>query len=146
MARIAEETEGHWPGTVPPPAAGRATLAHAVSAAAHTLADRAHAELIVVFTRTGASAHLISKERPSAAIVAYTPFETVYRRLALWWGVQPHLSELQGSTEALIAWVDGHLVSEGLAHRGEDVVIIGGMPVAGRARTNFVNLHRVGEG
>jgi pyruvate kinase len=42
--------------------------------------------------------------------------------------------------------VDAQLQAEGLAERGEDVVIVGGMPIAGRARTNFVKLHRVGEG
>ena len=124
---------------------GHTSRAHAVSAAAHTLCEHAHAKLIVVFTRTGASAHLISKERPDAAIVAYTPFETVYRRLALWWGVEPRPSELQGNTEELIAWVDGRLREEGLATRGDDVVIVGGMPFAGHARTNFVKLHRLGE-
>ena len=121
------------------------TAAHAVSSAAYTLAREASARLIAVFTRTGASAHLISKERPPMPIIAYTPFETVYRRLALWWGVSPRLSELQGSSEELIAWVDAELQRDGLAQVGEEVVIMGGMPIAGQARTNFVKLHSVGE-
>lgn len=123
----------------------RASDAHAVSNAAHTLAREAGAKLIVVFTRTGASAQLISKERPSMPIVAFTPSETVYRRLALWWGVIPRLSALLGTTEELIAWADAALQREGWAQPGDDVVIMGGMPIAGLARTNFVKLHRVGE-
>jgi pyruvate kinase len=114
--------------------------------AARTLAERAEAPLIVVFTRTGASARLISRERPGAAIVAYTPFESIYRRLALWWGVTPRRSELLGTTEELIAWVDRRLQAEGLAQPGDDIVIMGGTPIAGRARTNFVKLQHVGEG
>ncbi len=145
MARIAEETDGHWTAQVAAPALGRTGHAHAVCSAAHTLAERAHADLIVVFTRSGASAHLMSKERPSTAIIAYTPLDTVYRRLALWWGVEARHSTLQGNTEDLIAWVDAHLRDEGLATRGDDVVIVGGMPFADHARTNFVKLHRVGE-
>ena len=147
MARIAEQTEGHWPPrTAPVGRAEHVTLSHAVSMAARTLAERAEAPLIVVFTRTGASARLISQDRPEAAIVAYTPFESVYRRLALWWGVTPRRSELIGTTEELIAWVDGQVQEEGLAERGDDIVIMGGMPIAGRARTNFLKLHHVGEG
>ena len=146
MARIALETEGHWPVTAAPPARGPMPLARAVSAAASTLAYQAHAPLIAVFTRTGASARLISKERPAANIVAYTPFETVYRKLALWWGVTPRRSELLGTTEELIAWVDANLRNEGLAGMGAEIVIMGGMPLAGRARTNFVKLHRLGDG
>jgi pyruvate kinase len=147
MARIAEQTEGHWPARVAPVGhAEHVTLSHAVSMAARTLAERAEAPLIVVFTRTGASARLISRERPGAAIVAYTPFESVYRRLALWWGVTPRRSELLGTTEELIAWVDKQLQAEGLAQPGDDIVIMGGTPIAGRARTNFVKLQHVGEG
>lgn len=145
MARIALETEGHWPMT-PPEAHGHRSLAHAVSAAANTLAYQAHSPLIAVFTRTGASARLISKEHPAANIVAYTPFERVYRKLALWWGVTPRRSELLGTTEELIAWVDANLRKEKLASVGEEIVIMGGMPLAGRARTNFVKLHRLGDG
>jgi len=87
----------------------------------------------------------MSKQRPDAAILAYTPFETVYRRLALWWGVAPRRGELMGSTEDLIAWADARIQAEGIAKPGDEIVIVGGMPIAGRARTNFIKLHRVGE-
>ena len=147
MARIAEQTEGHWPATAKTRSIpDHVTLSHAVSMAARTLAERAEAPLIAVFTRTGTSARLISRERPVAAIVAYTPFESVYRRLALWWGVTPRRSALLGATEELIAWVVQQIQAEGLAKAGDDIVIMGGMPVAGRARTNFLKLHHVGEG
>jgi pyruvate kinase len=145
MARIACETETQWPAARSAPAAGKVTLSHAVAQAARTLAEQTRAPLVVVFTRTGLSAQLISKERPATTIVAYSPFERVYQRLALWWGVTPRHSELMGSTEELIAWVDAQLQKEGLAHPDDEIVIVGGMPIAGRARTNFVKLQRVGE-
>jgi pyruvate kinase len=142
MSRIAEATEVDYQSRdVHPPR----TLPHAVSAAAHTLADQAEAELVVVFTRSGLSAQLISKERPRAPIVAYTPLERVHRSLALWWGVTPRQSEVAGSTEKLIRWVDQELQTEGVVAPGARVVIMGGMPVAERARTNFIKLHQVGE-
>jgi len=98
-----------------------------------------------VFTRPGYSAHLISKDRPRVPILAYTPSERVYRQLALWWGVWSYRISMQGSTEELIAVVDLRLQDDQLIQRGERVVIMGGLPVASRARTNFVKLHRVGE-
>lgn len=121
------------------------THAHAVASAAHILAREAKAHVIAAFTRTGTSAHLISKERPVMPVVAYTPFEQVYRQLALWWGVMPRHSELIGTTEQLISWVDEQLQHEGLVQKGDEVVIMGGMPVAGKARTNFVKLQHIGE-
>jgi pyruvate kinase len=146
MRRIAEATEGACPPGRSADEEEHATLAHAVASAAHTLARQAHARLIVDFTRSGLSAHLISKERPQAPIVAFTLHEAVCRRLSLWWGVTPMLSVLVGTTEELIAWVDARLRAEGLAQPGDEVVIMGGMPVAGTARTNFVQLQRVGNG
>ncbi|WIG58085.1 MAG: Pyruvate kinase [Ktedonobacterales bacterium] len=145
MARIALETERECAPLHPAENQHYDSLSQAVSAAAATLADRAHARWITVFTRTGASARLISKERPRAPILAYTPFETVYRRLTLWWGVMPRRSALAGSTEELIAWVDGQLQRDGLARSGEHIVVMGGMPIAGQARTNYLKLHTIGE-
>jgi pyruvate kinase len=78
-------------------------------------------------------------------IVAFSPFETVYHRLALWWGVTPRYNELQGSIEDRIASADLALREAGMAQLDDEVVIMGGMPSVGRTRTNFVKLHRIGE-
>jgi pyruvate kinase len=145
MARIACESEPYCKHGPFEHHGEPRTHAHAVASAAHILAREARAHVIAAFTRTGTSAHLISKERPVMPVVAYTPFEQVYRRLALWWGVMPRRSELLGTTEQLIAWVDEQLQEEGLVQRGDEAVIMGGMPVAGRARTNFVKLQHIGD-
>lgn len=144
MVRIAVETET-GDRTARQPQCKRLTQAHAVSHAARALSEEASVQAIVVFTRTGASAHLISKDRPRTSIIAYTPSEHVYHQLALWWGVWPHRLEMQGTTEDLIAVVDQRLQVEQLVQRGEHVVVMGGMPVASQARTNFVKLQRVGD-
>ncbi|MEO8970630.1 MAG: pyruvate kinase [Ktedonobacteraceae bacterium] len=144
MVRIAVETETDN-RTARQPQCKRLTQAHAVSHAARALSEEASVQAIVVFTLTGASAHLISKDRPRTSIIAYTPSERVYHQLALWWGVWPHRLEMQGTTEDLIAIVDQRLQDEKLVQRGEHVVVMGGMPVASQARTNFVKLQRVGD-
>jgi pyruvate kinase len=119
------------------------TQACAVSHAARALSEEASVKAIVVFTRSGNSAHLISKDRPRVPILAYTPSEKVRRQLALWWGVRPHCIELRGTTEDLIEVVEHRLLEDKLIQSGEYVVIMGGLPVARWARTNFVKLHRV---
>jgi pyruvate kinase len=144
MVRIALETEAN-DSTARQPQCKRLSKSHAVSHAARALAEEASVQAIVVFTRTGASAHLISKDRPRKPILAYTSSEKVYRQLALWWGVWPRHIEMQGNTEALIEQVGKLLQEDHLIQTGEHVVIMGGMPIASRARTNFVKLHRVGE-
>ena len=94
---------------------------------------------IVVLTRSGDSAHLISTDRPRVPILS----DQAYHQLALWWGVWPHHISMQGTTENLIALVEKRLLQDGLAHPGEYVVIMGGLPIASQARTNFVKLHRI---
>lgn len=143
MVRIALEVEAGGRTARQPPSQ-QLTQAHAVSHAARALSEEASVQAIVVFTRSGASAHLISKDRPRPPILAYTPSEQVYRQLALWWGVWPHRIAMQGTTEELIAVVDQRLQDDQLIQHGEHVVIMGGLPIASQARTNFVKLHRVG--
>jgi len=143
MVRIALETEAE-DSTARQPQCQSLTQEHAVSHAARALSEEASVKAIVVLTRSGTSARLISKDRPRRPILAYTTSERIYRQLALWWGVWPHCIEIQGSTEALIEVVDRQLVEDHLVEAGEHVVIMGGVPIASRARTNFVKLHRVG--
>jgi pyruvate kinase len=142
MVRIALETEA-GSRTAQQPTRQRLTQARAVSHAARALSEEASVKAIVVFTRSGNSAHLISNDRPRVPIFAYTPSERVRSQLALWWGVWPHCIELQGTTEKLIEAVEHRLLEDKLIQKGEYVVIMGGLPVARWARTNFVKLHRV---
>ena len=144
MARIACETEANS-STAHAVTEDAVTSAQAISEAARTLADTARVRYIVVFTRSGNSAHLISKERPSVPIIAFTPDAAVARRLGLWWGVTPHNANVMETTESLITWVDLQLQVLGVAQRGDFIVILGGMPVARMAKTNFIKLHRIGD-
>jgi len=145
MARIALETEAAYP-TAALPIHKHRSLAHAVSHAARALAEDTNVQDIVVFTRSGNTARFISKDRPRVPILAYTPSEQVYHQLALWWGVWPYRMSMQGTTEELITLAEQRLQSSKLVRHGEYVVIMGGIPIASQARTNFVKLHRVGDG
>lgn len=142
MARIALETEAGG-RTAHQPESQQLTQTRAVSHAARALAEEVSVKAIIVLTRSGNSACLISKDRPRTPIIAYTPSEHVYRQLALWWGVWPYCIELRGTTEDLIEAVERRLLEDKIVLHGENVVIMGGMPVASRARTNFVKLHHV---
>ena len=144
MVRIALETEA-GDTTARQPHCKHLTQAHAVSHAARALSEEASVQAIVVFTRSGASARLISKDRPRTSILAYTPSERVYRQLALWWGVWSYCMPFRGTTEELIAQVAQRLQDDQLLHKGDNVVFMGGFPAVGWARTNFVKLHHLGD-
>jgi pyruvate kinase len=67
----------------------------AMCEAAVTLATSGQAEAIVAVTRFGRTAQLLSSLRPGAGILAVTPSAVVARRLRLYWGVRPVVSELE---------------------------------------------------
>jgi pyruvate kinase len=55
------------------------------------------ARAVMVVTRSGNSAEIVSTARPASPIVGITNDEAVYRRLCLRWGVLPILDEAVGS-------------------------------------------------
>ncbi len=79
---------------------------------------------VVVYTRSGRTARLVSDERPRPPIVALTPAPDVVRQLALYWGVRPCLArDLRSATE-LIAAGRETLLQTGLARAGETAVFL----------------------
>ena len=73
----------------------RTVHGRALCEAAVTLATTGQAEAIVAVTLHGKTAQLLSSLRPGASIVAVTPSDAVARRLKLYWGVRPVVSDLE---------------------------------------------------
>ena len=121
------------------------TFPDAVSSAAVHAAHEIGAKLIVVFTQSGSTALLVSKQRPSMPVIAYTPYENIVQRLKLYWGVMPKMMGLIKNTDDLIKEMNRDLVSDRLVKRGDSVVIVMGMPISRKGTTNMMKLHRVGE-
>ncbi len=146
MAAIAEEAEAHLARWGSPMLHRGVTQddALAIVRAARELAEERGVRAICAFTRTGRTARLMSKERPQAPILAFTPFESVRRYLALAWGVVPCLLEHRASVEEMLAGVEEALKARGLVQPGDQVVVTGGLPVDVQTPTNFIKLHTVG--
>ncbi len=80
--------ESHLPSTVP----------NAISAAVSSIARQLNAAAILPLTKSGATAHNVSKFRPATPVLAITNETSVARRLQLVWGVIPLLVPTQEST------------------------------------------------
>ena len=100
---------------------------------------------IVCFTQSGYTAFLLSKVHPNAPIYAVTSNEAVCRRLSLARGVVPILGPLVERTDQMLEEVDRLLTGGEYVSEGEEVVVVGSMPVEAAGTTNFLKLHRVGE-
>ncbi|KAF4515794.1 hypothetical protein B566_EDAN000029 [Ephemera danica] len=92
----------------------------------------------------GTTAHLISKQRPAAPIIAFTPFEPVRKRMALYWGVRPYTMPQIEQTDARVDEAERRLKAEGLAKAGERIVILSGTRIGQPGGTNLIKLHVVG--
>jgi pyruvate kinase len=142
MGRIAAEAEtaSVSGGSVD---SGRPSHAYAMSRAARGLAEDIGASAIIVFTRSGYSAELVSKERPRVPIFAFTPREDIFNRLALWWGVTPLLLSFPRTAEGMIEAADACLTSEGLMQAGDTAIVARWSSMKTRGWSNFVKIHRL---
>jgi pyruvate kinase len=146
MARICQTIEEgtlHEQSAVPF-VVGENDIASAVAQAATAIAKNVGARTIVAFTETGSTARLISKYRPHQRVVAFTPNTTTRRRMALFWGIQPHAFERARYTDDEIAAAAKILADEGVCAPGEAVVMVAGVPPNFQASTNLVKVHEIG--
>ncbi|MDK2743663.1 MAG: pyruvate kinase [Nitrospira sp.] len=115
----------------------------AICIAAFSAAKAVAARAIVAFSEGGATARLISKQRPSSLIIAFTPFEPVRQQMALYWGVRPYTMPQIEQTDARVEEAERRAKSEGLVKTGEKIVILSGTRVGQVGGTNLIKLHEV---
>lgn len=123
---------------------GVASFDGAAAEAACGAAADIDARAILACTQSGFTARLVSKFRPRTPILAFTPHAHVYRQIALFWGVQPRLSEFIASTSAMIDAVDALLLEEGFTQSGDALVFLAGTPPTQTGSTNLMKLHVAG--
>jgi pyruvate kinase len=123
-----------------------AGFSSAIAKACADTADSLGLDTVVAFTVSGDTALLVSKYRPSARIVAFTPDEHTYHQMALMWGVRPLRFERLESTDEMILAADRMLREEGIVEEGEWVAMTAGIPPNQRASTNILKLHVIGAG
>ncbi len=104
--------ESHLPSTIP----------NAISAAVSSIARQLDAAAIIPLTKSGATAHNVSKFRPPTPILATTSEKSVARRLQLAWGVTPILIESQERTSKIFSIAMQIAQEMGILKQGDLVV------------------------
>lgn len=97
-----------------------------VADAACRAAAALQAKAIAVFSRSGHSARILSKFRPGAPVLAFTPKVASARRMALYRGVIPDIAERSASPERMVERALDGIRTRGLVERGAPVVIVYG--------------------
>ena len=75
-----------------------------VVSAAVKLADRIKAQALVIFTYSGNTARLVSRQRPSVQIIALAHSEEVQRKLELFWGIKSLLRKRTLGLDSLMMY------------------------------------------
>lgn len=120
-------------------------VADAVARAGVFTAQNLGVQKIIAFSRSGFTARLISRYRPSVPVLVFTPDECVARQMQLLWGIHPlPVAERPDSEEAIVAAVESRLESAKLAKPGERLVILMGSRVGDQRPTNMMRIHQIG--
>jgi pyruvate kinase len=143
MDRIIREAEASMVDQPRPMPLGELLINETIAEAICHAAEELNMKVIAVFTETGGSARLVSKYRPRAPIVAFSPNQETRRRISLLWGVLPRTIAPVKDVDQLTKIAERRLLEEKLVGRGDVVGIIAGTPIGTRGTTNLMRLHRV---
>ena len=144
MDRIICEAEASVTDHLRPARFAELDISEAIAEAICHAAEELRMKMIAVFTETGFSARLVSKYRPRAPIVAFTPNPETRRRLGLLWGVLPRRIARIRHVDELAKAAERRLLEENLVKRGDIVGVIAGTPIGARGTTNLMRLIRIG--
>ena len=122
---------------------GHVPFEEAICLSASSAAAATGAGAIVAFSERGMTARLMSKQRPMASIIAFTPFESTRRQMALYWGVLPHTMDQIPTTDERVNEAERRLKAEGLVKTGQRLVILSGTRIGHPGGTNLMKLHEV---
>jgi pyruvate kinase len=146
MDRIICEAEASIKTPLRPAHFAEMHIGEAIAEAICHAAEELHMKVVVVFTETGFSARLVSKYRPRAPIVAFSPNQGTRRRMSLFWGVLPRRISVLKSVDELAELAEKRLRKEGLVKQGDVVGLIAGTPFGAKGTTNLLRLMRIGGG
>ncbi len=143
MAKIVENAENHIEYIQNIEHFAIKNSSEALSHSAATLAKDLNAKAIVVCTRTGATARMVSRFRPNINIIGITTDLHAYRQLALSWGVLPALAEEYSSIDILFYFAKQTAKKSGLVKKGDTIVITGGTPNGKSGNSNLINVETI---
>lgn len=146
MARIAERTENdidYRKRFFVRTRKANPDITDAICHATCTTAYDLNARDIVTVTKSGRSARMVARYRPSCGIIGCTPTKKVWYQLNLAWGVTP---VLLSETDDVFDLFDSALETaknQGLMQSGDLAVITSGVPIGVSGTTNMIRVQVV---
>lgn len=127
MANIAvnaENTINYYEKYVDSSADMEPNLKNAICASAYNAAKYLDAKAIVVLTRSGATANILSRFHPECPVIAATISERGRNQLNLVWAITPVAAENLDSADKFVEYAVSKAVESRLVKRGDNIVVI----------------------
>jgi len=115
----------------------------AISFSACEAAYELGASCIVAHTRTGTTAHRVSKFRSSVPIIALTYSDSVMNRLSLLWGLYPHRVKRLSTTRAIFSAARAEARASKIARQGDRIIVVCGDPSTPGGTTDLLRIQTV---
>ncbi|SFP24268.1 pyruvate kinase [Pseudomonas borbori] len=117
-----------------------ATASDAISCAIRRISSILPVAALVNYTESGASSLRASRERPKAPILSLTPNLHTARRLSVAWGVYSVVNERLHKVEEVTSTALEIAQAQGMAQRGDTLVITAGEPFGQPGSTNSLRI------
>lgn len=121
-------------------AAGMASVEETIAAALVTAVRMMRVPAVVVFTKSGFSARIVSAQRPAVPILGLTDQDKTYRQLSLVWGVIPQLVPHSETYVEMFSHGRKALLDAELVHAGDRVIVTAGVPFDVPGTTNLLKI------
>lgn len=117
--------------------------ADAIAAASVQVAHVIGAQAIVALTESGATALRVAREKPDCPVLGMTTNRAVARRLAAVWGVHAVTTQPVHSMTQAVEHAVKLARGQGFAAKGEEVVVVAGVPFGQAGTTNALRVARL---
>jgi pyruvate kinase len=117
-----------------------ATASDAISCAIRRISSILSVAALVNYSESGASSLRASRERPTATILSLTPNLHSARRLSLAWGVYSVVNQRLHQVEEVTSTALEIAQAQGMARRGDTLVITAGEPFGQPGSTNSLRI------
>lgn len=120
-----------------------ASTTDAITNAAYTISENAHAKAIVTFSVSGRTTLRMSRERSPVRVVGISPNIKTARKLQMAWGVHSCLGEDAQNTREMVANACTIVKKANLAKNDDSIVITAGVPFGNAGSTNLLRIAKI---
>lgn len=126
MSRVAYDIEHNYPEReiINQEIKGQISITDSITSSVVKTAHDVGAKIIIALTKTGFTARMISRHKPTSLIIAVTPLSSTFNQLNITFGCLPLLVEEYNNVPVIFKIVKEYCLKNKIADKGDKVVIV----------------------